>query len=136
MDDKQSFLDALMRQVGVANLASSPPLQDAATSNCGMANSNLQDHSVDIAAYGTATLREMSERFQGVSLKIDELSTIRKLLEQCTIDATRREVIHVLESACSHPEECIDCPYKNSLGECSRNERIADILLNRFGRVK
>jgi hypothetical protein len=69
-------------------------------------------------------------------LRIDELSTIRKLLERCTIDATRHEVMHVLEATCTHPEECIDCTYKNSLGECNRNERIADILLNRLGRVK
>lgn len=136
MDDKQSFLDALMRQA-------STYLPPTFKSNCDAASTGaeLQGYVVDSAAYATSsyaatTLKNVAEELQASSLRTDELSTIRKLLKECTIDATRHEVIRVLDTACSHPEECIDCFYKNSLGECNRNERIADILLNRFGRVK
>lgn len=135
MDDKQSFLDAFIRQMTAMNRAPIPS-QFVPKSNCCVEDVKYQGYFDDSTAGATATLRETLEEFQGPDLRIDELSTIRKILEQCTIDASRREVIHVLEAACSHPEECIDCTYKNSLGECNRNERIADTLLNRFGRVK
>lgn len=131
--DTESVLDALMRQA--ANMSIKAPIHTLEP-NCCTGDSKWQGYFDDSAVSSTIALKGMSEGFQGTNLRIDELSTIRKLLEQCTIDATRREVIHVLEAACSYPEECIDCPYKNSLGECNRNERIADILLNRFGRVK
>ena len=132
MDDKQSLLDTLMRQ---ANLHIEEQAYIPKT-NRYVGYASTGDPLADGIAHTTTTLRGMSEGPQGPNLRIDELSTIRKLLEQCTIDATRREVIHVLEAVCAFPEECIGCPYKNSLGECNRNERIADILLNRFGRVK
>lgn len=130
MDDKQSLLDTLMRQANTIT----EELMLEPKFNRYVAYDPMQDPLAN-RVYNT-TLQEMSEGLQGPNLRIDELSTIRKLLEQCTIDATRREVIHVLEAVCAFPEECVGCPYKNSLGECNRNERIADILLNRFGRVK
>lgn len=137
MYDDDSVLNNILRQAEAMGIPPPPTyLQYTPKSNCGVEEIKLQDPLADTGPYYTTISGGMSEVFQGTGLRIDELSTIRKLLEQCTIDATRYEVIHVLEAACSHPEECIDCSYKNSLGECNRNERIADILLNRFGRVK
>ena len=97
-------------------------------------SSDMQDYLANCDPYALRLSSTVGHVDYMGDLRLSEIKTIRKLLEHCTITASKHEILHILENTCSHTEECLECPYQNQFGECNRNERIADILLNRLGQ--